>query len=127
MKPAKGHDLSWMMRSIIWIVYVSSQMEVCAAAGSSGRVRRQIPTPSKSTVVTVTSTVIASSSIDVVTSTSIDVVTSTSVPANFQLPTAFDSTLGVNFYSTACPSFFATFLALPRFTACAPFSLVRLF
>jgi hypothetical protein len=118
MKPAKGHDLSWMMRSIIWMVYVSIQMEVCAAAGSSGRVRRQIPTPSKSTVVTVTSTVIASSSIDVV--------TSTSVPANFQLPTAFDSTLGV-FYSTACPSFFATFLALPRFTACAPFSLVRLF
>lgn len=34
------------------------------------------------------------------------------------------STLGTNFSSTACPSFFATFLADPTFRACAPFSLL---
>lgn len=34
------------------------------------------------------------------------------------------STLGTNFTSTNCPSFFATFLADPTFTACAPFSLL---
>ncbi|GAA5899351.1 hypothetical protein JCM6882_009095 [Rhodosporidiobolus microsporus] len=50
--------------------------------------------------------------------------TSTAVPANYQLPEAFDSTIGTNFTSTACPSFFATFLADPTFTACAPFSLL---
>ncbi|GJN89247.1 hypothetical protein Rhopal_002226-T1 [Rhodotorula paludigena] len=35
-----------------------------------------------------------------------------------------DSTLGTNFTSTSCPSFFATFLADPTFQACAPFSLL---
>ncbi|BGP24510.1 hypothetical protein JCM10295v2_003428 [Rhodotorula toruloides] len=50
--------------------------------------------------------------------------TSTAVPAGYDLPEAFDSTLGNNFTSTACPSFFATFLANPRFKTCAPFSLL---
>ncbi len=46
------------------------------------------------------------------------------VPSNYKIPRAFDSTLGTNFTSTACPSFFATFLADPDFIACAPFSLL---
>ncbi|GAA6049018.1 hypothetical protein NBRC10513_003203 [Rhodotorula toruloides] len=50
--------------------------------------------------------------------------TSTAVPAGYDLPEAFDSTLGNNFTSTACPSFFATFLANPTFKSCAPFSLL---
>ncbi|GAA5874160.1 hypothetical protein JCM3774_006754 [Rhodotorula dairenensis] len=50
--------------------------------------------------------------------------TSTSVPEGYALPQPFDSTLGTNFTSTACPSFFATFLADPTFRACAPFSLL---
>ncbi|GAA5845745.1 hypothetical protein JCM11251_007296 [Rhodosporidiobolus azoricus] len=50
--------------------------------------------------------------------------TSTAVPADYRLPEAFDTTIGTNFTSTACPSFFATFLADPTFTACAPFSLL---
>ncbi|GAA6027294.1 hypothetical protein JCM8097_002567 [Rhodosporidiobolus ruineniae] len=50
--------------------------------------------------------------------------TSTTVPDNYQLPEAFDSTIGTNFTSTACPSFFATFLADSTFTSCAPFSLL---
>ncbi|KAK4046191.1 hypothetical protein OIV83_006266 [Microbotryomycetes sp. JL201] len=50
--------------------------------------------------------------------------TSTSVPSTYQLPEAFDSTLGTNFTSTACPSFFQTFLADPSFHECAPFSLL---
>ncbi|GAA5977604.1 hypothetical protein JCM11641_006874 [Rhodosporidiobolus odoratus] len=56
--------------------------------------------------------------------TSSAVSTDTSVPANYQLPEAFDSTLGTNFTSTACPSFFSTFLADSTFTSCAPFSLL---
>ncbi|GAA6061246.1 hypothetical protein JCM10212_002705 [Sporobolomyces blumeae] len=50
--------------------------------------------------------------------------TSTAVPAGYELPRAFDSTLGTNFSSTACPSFFSTFLADPDFIACAPLSLL---
>ncbi|GAA6022252.1 hypothetical protein JCM11491_001682 [Sporobolomyces phaffii] len=50
--------------------------------------------------------------------------TSTAVPAGYELPRPFDSTLGTNFTSTACPSFFATFLADPEFISCAPFSLL---
>ncbi|BGP15983.1 hypothetical protein JCM10213v2_003976 [Rhodosporidiobolus nylandii] len=50
--------------------------------------------------------------------------TSTAVPETYQLPEAFDSTLGTNFTSTACPSFFSTFLADSTFTSCAPFSLL---
>ncbi|GAA5840297.1 hypothetical protein JCM3766R1_001450 [Sporobolomyces carnicolor] len=50
--------------------------------------------------------------------------TSTAVPDGYTLPQPFDSTLGTNFSSTACPSFFATFLADPEFIACAPFSLL---
>ncbi|GAA5916413.1 hypothetical protein JCM8208_000910 [Rhodotorula glutinis] len=50
--------------------------------------------------------------------------TSTAVPDGYKLPQAFDSTLGTNFSSTACPSFFATFLADPTFQSCAPFSLL---
>ncbi|GAA5989537.1 hypothetical protein JCM10908_000521 [Rhodotorula pacifica] len=50
--------------------------------------------------------------------------TSTSVPEGYTLPQPFDSTLGTNFSSTACPSFFATFLADPTFQSCAPFSLL---
>ncbi|GAA5972521.1 hypothetical protein JCM8115_003150 [Rhodotorula mucilaginosa] len=50
--------------------------------------------------------------------------TSTAVPEGYTLPQPFDSTLGTNFTSTACPSFFATFLADPTFQACAPFSLL---
>ncbi|GAA5845950.1 hypothetical protein JCM9279_004733 [Rhodotorula babjevae] len=50
--------------------------------------------------------------------------TSTAVPVGYKLPQAFDSTLGTNFSSTACPSFFATFLADPTFQSCAPFSLL---
>ncbi|GAA5868819.1 hypothetical protein JCM1840_005129 [Sporobolomyces johnsonii] len=50
--------------------------------------------------------------------------TSTAVPAGYQLPQAFDTTLGTNFTSTACPSFFETFLADPTFISCAPFSLL---
>ncbi|SCV74266.1 BQ2448_6698 [Microbotryum intermedium] len=34
------------------------------------------------------------------------------------------ATLGTNFTSTACPSFFRTFLANPAFIACTPFSLL---
>ncbi|GAA5943919.1 hypothetical protein JCM3775_002278 [Rhodotorula graminis] len=49
---------------------------------------------------------------------------STAVPDGYTLPQAFDSTLGTNFSSTACPSFFATFLADPTFQSCAPFSLL---
>ncbi|BGP55461.1 hypothetical protein JCM8202v2_003065 [Rhodotorula sphaerocarpa] len=49
---------------------------------------------------------------------------SSGVPAEYQMPQPFDSTLGTNFSSTACPSFFATFLADPAFQACAPFSLL---
>ncbi|KAK4703428.1 hypothetical protein P7C70_g2793, partial [Phenoliferia sp. Uapishka_3] len=48
----------------------------------------------------------------------------TAVPANYKIPQAFDSTLGTAFSSTACPSFFANFLADPTFLACAPFSLL---
>lgn len=62
------------------------------------------------------------------TSTASSTATATSsasaVPSNYKLPRAFDSTLGTNFTSTACPSFFATFLADPDFIACAPFSLL---
>lgn len=58
------------------------------------------------------------------TKTSSTVSTSTSVPSSYILPRAFDSTLGTNFTSTACPSFFATFLADPDFIACTPFSLL---
>ncbi|GAA6048279.1 hypothetical protein JCM3770_006517 [Rhodotorula araucariae] len=50
--------------------------------------------------------------------------TSTAVPKGYKLPQAFDSTLGTNFTSTACPSFFATLLADPTFQSCAPFSLL---
>ncbi|GAA5944551.1 hypothetical protein JCM1841_001032 [Sporobolomyces salmonicolor] len=50
--------------------------------------------------------------------------TSMAVPAGYQLPQAFDTTLGTNFTSTACPSFFETFLADPTFISCAPFSLL---
>ncbi|GAA6002419.1 hypothetical protein JCM10207_001110 [Rhodosporidiobolus poonsookiae] len=48
--------------------------------------------------------------------------TSTVVPSGYQLPKP--STLGTNFTSTACPSFFETFLADPTFLSCAPFSLL---
>jgi len=48
----------------------------------------------------------------------------TAVPSGYSVPGAFDSTLGTNFTSTACPSFFQTFLADPDFIACAPFSLL---
>ncbi|GAA5992750.1 hypothetical protein JCM5350_003372 [Sporobolomyces pararoseus] len=50
--------------------------------------------------------------------------TSTAIPAGYEVPQPFDSTLGTNFSSTACPSFFATFLADPEFISCAPFSLL---
>lgn len=52
------------------------------------------------------------------------VATSTAVPANYTMPMAFDATLGTAFTSTACPSFFQTFLADETFIACAPFSLL---
>ncbi|KAM0746808.1 hypothetical protein T439DRAFT_109782 [Meredithblackwellia eburnea MCA 4105] len=48
----------------------------------------------------------------------------TSVPSGYSIPRAFDSTLGTAFSSTACPSFFLTFLADETFIACAPFSLL---
>ncbi|GAA5857468.1 hypothetical protein JCM8547_009288 [Rhodosporidiobolus lusitaniae] len=69
--------------------------------------------------------VAASTTAGTATSTSSSAVsTSTAVPEGYQLPEAFDSTLGTNFTTTSCPSFFATFLADPTFTACAPFSLL---
>ncbi|GEM07357.1 sterol metabolism-related protein [Rhodotorula toruloides] len=45
-------------------------------------------------------------------------------PIDPSTPIPEPSTLGNNFTSTACPSFFATFLANPRFKTCAPFSLL---
>lgn len=40
------------------------------------------------------------------------------------LPQPFDTTLGNNFTSTACPAYFTKFLADPVFQACYPFSLL---
>ncbi|GAA5943483.1 uncharacterized protein JCM15063_006486 [Sporobolomyces koalae] len=75
------------------------------------------PTSSSSTS---TSTSSSSSSI----SSSAAIPTSTAVPTGYELPQPFDSTLGTNFSGTACPSFFATFLADPDFVSCAPLSLL---
>lgn len=72
---------------------------------------------------TVTATATATATVSG-SATSALVSTSTAVPSGYALPRAFDSTLGTNFTSTACPSFFATFLADPDFIACTPFSLL---
>ncbi|KAI5479151.1 hypothetical protein MNV49_004011 [Pseudohyphozyma bogoriensis] len=48
----------------------------------------------------------------------------TTVPAGYTIPSAFDETLGTTFVSTACPSFFSTFLADPDFIGCVPFGLL---
>ncbi|GAA5878461.1 hypothetical protein JCM16303_002090 [Sporobolomyces ruberrimus] len=66
----------------------------------------------------------ASSSVNPSSTSSSPISTSTAVPQGYELPRPFDSTLGTNFTSTACPSFFATFLADPEFISCAPFSLL---
>jgi hypothetical protein len=69
-------------------------------------------------------TQIATTTVTKTTTGTAAVSTSTNVPAGYTIPEAFDETLGTNFTSTACPSFFQTFLADPTFIACAPFSLL---
>ncbi|ORY92654.1 hypothetical protein BCR35DRAFT_298134 [Leucosporidium creatinivorum] len=86
----------------------SEQSGTSTTEGTSGGVGAAIATT------TITRTASATSAL----------ATSTAVPTGYQLPEAFDSTLGTNFTGTACPSFFATFLADPDFIACAPFSLL---
>ncbi|KAF2719146.1 hypothetical protein K431DRAFT_191664, partial [Polychaeton citri CBS 116435] len=45
-------------------------------------------------------------------------------PTQSPLPRPFDSSLGNNFTSPACPAFFNDFLSNPSFQACLPFSLL---
>ncbi|GAA5959671.1 hypothetical protein JCM3765_007234 [Sporobolomyces pararoseus] len=66
----------------------------------------------------------SSASVSASSTSSSPISTSTAIPAGYEVPQPFDSTLGTNFSSTACPSFFATFLADPEFISCAPFSLL---
>ncbi|SGY48510.1 BQ5605_C001g00657 [Microbotryum silenes-dioicae] len=83
------------------------------------------PSASSTALLATTSAASASTSTSTPSSTTFAAVsTSTSVPSNYTLPQAFDATLGTNFTSTACPSFFRTFLANPAFIACTPFSLL---
>ncbi|KAF1814910.1 hypothetical protein P152DRAFT_391388 [Eremomyces bilateralis CBS 781.70] len=48
--------------------------------------------------------------------------TSTEGPSSLPLP--FDTSLGSNFTSPSCPTFFKTFLSDPTFQSCLPFSLL---
>ncbi|KAM0787730.1 hypothetical protein ACM66B_003788 [Microbotryomycetes sp. NB124-2] len=96
---------------------------VTTAAQSAGTFR--VTTDSNSAADSAAATKItATTTVTKTASATASLSTSTTVPSSYQLPEAFDSTLGTNFTSTACPSFFQTFLADPQFYECAPFSLL---
>lgn len=70
-----------------------------------------------------TSTAADSSSTLASTTTSGDLATATG-DSSTPLPSPFDSSLGNNFTTAACPAFIQSFLAEPQFKACLPFSLL---
>lgn len=85
----------------------------------------QIATSSATTSATATPTQPPSVTVSTKSTTTANATSSaTAIPSSYTIPRAFDSTLGTNFTSTACPSFFATFLADPDFIQCAPFALL---
>lgn len=90
--------------------------------------RRQLfssptPSPSSTSSAESTSSMSASSSSASPSSTS-SVVTDPESGNGSPLPTVFDTSLGANFTSNACPDFFRQFLANNEFRNCLPFSLL---
>lgn len=69
------------------------------------------------------STTIAASSASATTGSSSQAISQTT-SAPFTLPSPFDHSLGNNFTSSTCPSFFSTFLSDPDFENCRPLSLL---
>lgn len=107
---------------------LSSTSRLFSATGSTSTGPERSTTASQSsterpstTSAVPTTTAAATSTED--TSTTIDVA-DFPVESVFPLPEPFDSALGRNFTSEACPEFFTRFLSDPEFEACLPLSLL---
>ncbi|KAL9113390.1 MAG: hypothetical protein Q9227_002431 [Pyrenula ochraceoflavens] len=112
--------------------YLSPRLRRLAERGLIEIDRRPLPAPVDSPILprqddssssTQGPTSTATSTSAAASSTSIDTAPS-SAPSSAALPTPFDTSIGSNFTSNACPDFFNKFLANTTFQQCHPLSLL---